>query len=170
MEGSARESSLMRVAALARRGMKAAEIARATGFAEGTVRVYMRRAEDAGHDLPPRRKGPDPSKRPRVLALLRAGMSVRDAAAALGISEPCAHRLLYKARRLGEADDLPAAHSRSFVGLRRPTALQLEAHAARRGCTTQEIASRILAAVAAPGPDGRDLVDAVLDDMGGGDE
>lgn len=152
------------VAELSRRGLSPAEIGLELGISADCARVYRSKARAAGHAVPELPKGPAPRRRWEVLRLLKRGLSVAEVAGELGMSRAAIHRNIWKARRRGEAEFLPRTKPQAFVGLNRATAKRLAAHAAARGVSVQELAARILALAAAPGPDGRDLVGAILDD------
>ncbi|PKP85839.1 MAG: hypothetical protein CVT80_00430 [Alphaproteobacteria bacterium HGW-Alphaproteobacteria-2] len=158
------------VLALVRSGLGNAEIARRTGLSPDSVRAYTYRARLAGADVPRRKGGPPAWRRTEAVRLARTGLGVGDIALRMGVDAVTVRKHLARAERRGEFEGLADAPRCLTVALPEDIAAALVPHAWLRATSVETLARRILRAVAGLGDDRHDLVDAVLDDMGGGDE
>lgn len=98
-----------------------------------------------------------PSLTAAAVALKADGRSDDEIAALIGRSRQAVQTLLWSARKA------KARPQRVWVS--RKANERLLAAAVRRDLTPSRLMAELLEVVAVPGPDGRDLIDAVLDDQ-----
>ena len=104
-----------------------------------------------------------PTKTAAVLALRAQGMRISDVARTLGISQNAASGLESHVKRVKSLNpDQPPASDTASELMPMDVRRALRPHAARRDITVDRLVADIIAAVAHG-----DLVDAVLDDVGG---
>lgn len=152
-----RHSQDLREAVLAdlRQGATAADCSRKHRIGEATARNWAH--AERIRLIHPGRPVASPEKMAEAVALCRAGRSIAQISAALGITYWTAKRWTRTTR------GLPPRRV-AAVRLESDLAFRLDAAARSRGQAPKDLAHRILAAVLTPDARGRDMIDNILED------